>query len=159
MITTATRRNISTPPKYHYYHQVTLNDHLFPTGFAHLPASLLIKKSLSGREMQVIVGSTSKVAGATVAKFAKELTKHMRVSRGWSIVNVSVKRMEFRELPPSEHVNIPKATLPPDRRIAGLSAQVDVRAEVLPVETAARQRKMLHGTTLVHSHRGSACLR
>jgi hypothetical protein len=83
-----------------YYSLVALNDHLRPTGFAHLSASLLMKKSPLGREIKVIVGSPSKVSDATVIKFAKKLTKHMRVSRGWSAVSVDVQSMEIPELPP-----------------------------------------------------------
>ena len=33
-------------------------------------------------------------------KFAKNLTKHIRVSRGWSAVSATVQSMEIRELPP-----------------------------------------------------------
>jgi len=34
-----------------------------------------------------------------VIKFAKNLTKHIRVSRGWSAVSATVQSMEIRELP------------------------------------------------------------
>jgi hypothetical protein len=75
----------------HYYSLVTLNDHLFASGFAGMRASLLARKSPDGREIKVIVASPSKVSEGTVVKFAKKLTKHMRVSRGWSAVSASVQ--------------------------------------------------------------------
>jgi hypothetical protein len=83
-----------------YYSLVTLNDHLFPSGFAGMGASLLARKSPSGREIKVVVASTSKVSGGTVTKLAKKLTKHIRVSRGWSAVGVSVQSMQIADLPP-----------------------------------------------------------
>jgi hypothetical protein len=35
-----------------------------------------------------------------VIKFAKNVTKHIRVNRGWSAVSATVQSMEIRELPP-----------------------------------------------------------
>ena len=84
----------------HYYSQVTLNDHLFAAGFAGMRASLLARKSPAGREIKVVVASPSKVSDSAVIKFAKKLTKHMRVSRGWSAVSASVQSMQIGELPP-----------------------------------------------------------
>ena len=84
----------------HYYSLVTLNDHLFAAGFAGMRASLLARKSPEGREIKVVVASPSKVSDSAVIKFAKKLTKHMRVSRGWSAVSATVQSMEIRELPP-----------------------------------------------------------
>jgi hypothetical protein len=84
----------------HYYSLVTLNDHLFPAGFAGMRASLLARKSPAGREIKVVVSSPSKVSEGTVIKFARNLTKHMRVSRGWSAVSATVQSMEIGELPP-----------------------------------------------------------
>ena len=83
-----------------YYSLVTLNDHLFAAGFAGMRAALLARKSPAGREIKVIVVSPSKVSDSTVIKFAKTLTKHIRVSRGWSAVSAAVRSMEIGELPP-----------------------------------------------------------
>ena len=82
-----------------FYQRVTLKDHLFPAGFAGLCASLTIEESHAGREIQVIVGSPRKVLEADVVKFAKELTRQIRISRGWSVLKVVVEPLEFRELP------------------------------------------------------------
>jgi hypothetical protein len=84
----------------HYYSLVTLNDHLFPSGFAGMGASLLASKSPAGREIKLVVSSPSKVSEGTLIKFAKKLTKHMRVSRGWSAVSATVQSMQIVELPP-----------------------------------------------------------
>ncbi|MBV8898720.1 MAG: hypothetical protein JOY92_01235 [Verrucomicrobia bacterium] len=54
----------------------------------------------SGREIQVIVGSPSKVADATVVQFAKELTKPLRLGRGWRDVNATVQPLQSHDLPP-----------------------------------------------------------
>jgi hypothetical protein len=51
------------PPKNNYYNEVILND---PT--------LTVDNPVSGHEIQVIVGSPSKVAKGTLIEFAKELT-------------------------------------------------------------------------------------
>ncbi len=83
----------------HFYSLVTLNDHLFAAGFAGMRASLLARKSPAGREIKVVVASPSKVSEGTVIKFAKKVTKHIRVSRGWSAVSVSVQSMQIGELP------------------------------------------------------------
>jgi len=82
-----------------YYSLVTLNDNLFATGFAGMRASLLVRKSPVGREIKVVVASASKVSEGAVIKFAKKLTKHLRVSRGWSAVSATVQSMQIAELP------------------------------------------------------------
>ena|GEM_PF-1716819 len=79
----------------------TFYDHrLFP-GFAGIMrASMLAQENrLQGREIKVVVASPSKVSEGAVIKFAKKVTKHMRVSRGWSFVSASVQSMGIRELP------------------------------------------------------------
>jgi hypothetical protein len=83
-----------------YYSLVTLNDHLFAAGFAGMRASLLARKSPAGREIKVVVASPSKVSDSAVIKFAKKLTKHIRVSPGWSAVSATVQSIEIRELLP-----------------------------------------------------------
>jgi hypothetical protein len=49
---------------------------------------------------RVVVGSPSNVPEGKAIKFAKKVTKHIRVSRGWSFVTASVQFMGIRELPP-----------------------------------------------------------
>ncbi|MGA8476972.1 MAG: hypothetical protein WB696_03340 [Chthoniobacterales bacterium] len=84
----------------HNYSLVTLNDRLFP-GFAGIMrASMLARESLLGREIKVVVANPSNVAEGKAIKFAKKVTKHIRVSRGWSFVSASVESMGIRELPP-----------------------------------------------------------
>ena len=91
----------------HNYSLVTLNDRLFP-GFAGIMrASMLARESLLGREIKVVVASPSNVAEGKAIKFAKKVTKHIRVSRGWSFVSASVESMGIRELPP---LGIPQQT-------------------------------------------------
>jgi len=51
------------PPENKYYNEVILNE---PT--------LTVDNPVSGHEIQVIVGSPSKVAKGTLIEFAKELT-------------------------------------------------------------------------------------
>src|SRR5258708_29494633 len=88
------------PSENHYYSLVTLNDQLFAAGFAGMRASLLARKSPTGLEIKVVVASPSKVSDSAVIKFAKTLTKHIRVSRGWSAVSAAVQSLEIGELPP-----------------------------------------------------------
>lgn len=84
----------------HHYSLVTLNDHLFP-GFAGVMCSSMIaKKSLLSREIKVVVASPSNVTEGKAINFAKKVTKHIRVSRGWSFVSASVQSTGVRELPP-----------------------------------------------------------
>jgi hypothetical protein len=81
------------------YSLVTLNDRLFP-GFAGvMRASMVARNSLSSREIKVVVASPSKVAEGKAIKFAKRITKHIRVSRGWSFVSATVEPMQVGELP------------------------------------------------------------
>ena len=77
------------PPENNYYSEVILND---PT--------LTVTNPVEGHEIQIIIGSPSKVAKGTLIDFAKKLTEHTRVNQGWSGVHVIVEPMEFRELPP-----------------------------------------------------------
>ena len=77
------------PPENNYYNEVILND---PT--------LTLDNPVAGHEIQMIVGSPSKVAKGTLIDFAKKLTEHARVNQGWSGVHVIVEPREFRELPP-----------------------------------------------------------
>jgi hypothetical protein len=58
------------------------------------------KMPRSGREIQVIVSSPSKVADATVVQFAKELTNNLRLHQGWRDVHATVQRLQAHELPP-----------------------------------------------------------
>jgi len=87
------------PSENHYYNLVTLNDQLFAAGFAGMRASLLARKSPAGLEIKVVVASPSNVPEGKAIKFAKKVTKHLRVSRGWSFVSASVQFMGIRELP------------------------------------------------------------
>jgi hypothetical protein len=76
------------PLENHYYTKVVLNDNM--------PAD----DSLSGREIQLIVGSPAKLAESTLIDFASEFTKNIRKSQGWRTLQVNVEPMEFQELPP-----------------------------------------------------------
>ena len=60
-------------------------------------ASMLARESLLGREIKVVVANPSNVAEGKAIKFAKKVTKHIRVSRGWSFVSASVESMGIRE--------------------------------------------------------------
>ena len=73
----------------YYYSEVILND---PT--------LTVDNPVSGHEIQVIVGSPSKVAKGTLIEFAKELTEHIRGNQRWSGVHVTVEPIELQDLPP-----------------------------------------------------------
>jgi hypothetical protein len=42
-------------------------------------------------KIKVIVGSPSHIGEGKAINFAKKVTKHLRVSRGWSFVNASVE--------------------------------------------------------------------
>ena len=82
------------------YRLVTLNDRVVP-GFAGIMReSVREKKSLSDRELKVVLASPCHVSEGKAIKFAKKVTKHIRVSRGWSFVSASVQSMGIRELPP-----------------------------------------------------------
>jgi hypothetical protein len=82
------------------YSLVTLNDRVVP-GFAGIMReSVRTKDSPEAREIKVVVASPSQVSEGKAIKFAKDLTKHIRVSRGWSFVSASVQPMEISNLPP-----------------------------------------------------------
>jgi hypothetical protein len=87
------------PPENNYYDEVILND---PT--------LTVNNPVEGHEIQIIIGSLSKVAKGTLIEFAKKLTEHTRVNQGWSGVHAIVESRDFRELSPLENRRIPKAT-------------------------------------------------
>ena len=81
------------------YSLVTLSDRVVP-GFAGIMrASMLARQSNFPPEIKVIVGSCSRVAEGKAINFAKKVTKHMRVSRGWSFVNASVEHLRNQVLP------------------------------------------------------------
>lgn len=82
------------------YSLVTLNDRVVP-GFAGiLRESVRARKSVSDRELKIVVAGPSRVPEGKAMKFAKKVTKHIRISRGWSFVSASVQSMGIRELPP-----------------------------------------------------------
>jgi hypothetical protein len=76
------------PSTNHHYAKVILNDNL--------PA----EDSLSGREIQLIVGSPKKLAESHLVEFASEFTRHIRASQGWGTVHIVVQPIELQELPP-----------------------------------------------------------
>jgi hypothetical protein len=76
------------PSENHHYTKILLNDNS-PTD-----------DSVSGHEIQLIVGSQSKKGESALVEFALEFTKHMRVSQDWKTVHVVVEPMTFQELPP-----------------------------------------------------------
>jgi hypothetical protein len=81
------------------YSLVTLNDRVVP-GFAGIMReSVREKNSLSDRELKVVVASSSHVSEDRAIKFAKKVTQHIRISRGWSFVSASVQPMEMSNLP------------------------------------------------------------
>jgi hypothetical protein len=78
-------------PQSDSYSLVTLSDRVVP-GFAGIMrASMLASQSNFPREIKVIVGSPSHIGEGKAINFAKKVTKHLRVSRGWSFVNASVE--------------------------------------------------------------------
>ena len=77
------------PPENNYYSEVILND---PT--------LTVNNPVEGHEIQIIIGSPSKVAKGTLIDFAKKLTEHTRVNQGWSGVHAIVESRELRDLSP-----------------------------------------------------------
>jgi hypothetical protein len=76
------------PSENHYYSKIILNDNV--------PA----EDSLSGREIQLIVGSPTKLGESALVEFASEFTRHARMNQGWSTVQVTVEPIELQELPP-----------------------------------------------------------
>jgi hypothetical protein len=85
-----------------YYNEVNLHGVVRLTRLAGtgLPQATIVDNPVLGHEIQVIVGSPSKVAKGALIEFAKELTEHIRVNQGWSGEHVIVEPIEFRELPP-----------------------------------------------------------
>jgi hypothetical protein len=81
------------------YSLVTLSDHVVP-GFAGIMrASMLARQSRLAGEIKVVVAGPARVAQGRAIRFAKMVTKHIRVSRGWSFVNANVQSMEIQDLP------------------------------------------------------------
>jgi len=76
------------PPEKDHYTKVLLND------------NMPVEDSVTGHEIQLIVGSPLKLTESALVDFALEFTKHMRVNQGWNTVHVVVQPMEFQELPP-----------------------------------------------------------
>jgi hypothetical protein len=89
-------------PEKDYYNQLRLRGVVRLTRFpgSGLSQSAMVVNPVAGHEIVVIVGSTSKVAKATLIEFATKLTEHTRVNHGWSGVHVIVEPLAFRELPP-----------------------------------------------------------
>ena len=82
------------------YNLVTLNDRVVP-GFAGIMReSVRAKESASDRDLKIVASSPSNVPEGKAIKFAKKVTKHLRISKGWSFVSASVQPMGIRELPP-----------------------------------------------------------
>ena len=82
------------------YRLVTLNDRVVP-GFAGIMReSVRARKSASDRELKIVVASPSNIPEGKAIKFAKKVTKHIRISRGWSFVSASAQSMGVHELPP-----------------------------------------------------------
>jgi hypothetical protein len=53
--------------------------------------------SLSGREIQLIVGSPSQMAESALVEFASQFTRDMRTNQGWSPVHVIVEPIELQK--------------------------------------------------------------
>jgi hypothetical protein len=89
-------------PENEYYNELSLHGvvRLTPLAGAGLSQAATVDNPVAGHEIQVIVGSPSKVAKGTLIEFARELTEHIRVNQGWRGVHVIVEAREFRELPP-----------------------------------------------------------
>lgn len=76
------------PSENQYYSKVILND------------NTAADDSLSAREIQVIVGSPTKMAESALIELASEITRHTRMNQGWSTVQTTVEPIEEQELPP-----------------------------------------------------------
>jgi len=76
------------PSKNEYYSKVILND------------NAATDDSLAGREIQVIIGSATKMAESDLIALASEITRHTRMNQGWSTVQTTVESMDQQELPP-----------------------------------------------------------
>ena len=85
-----------------YYTEVSFHGVVRLTRFpgAGLSQATTVVNPVSGHEIQVIVGSPSKVAKGTLVEFAKELTEHIRGNQRWSGVHVTVEPIELQDLPP-----------------------------------------------------------
>ena len=82
------------------YSLVILNDRVVP-GFAGIMReSVRARNSASDRQLKIVVASPSNVPEGKAIKFAEKVTKHVRISRGWSFVSASVQSMGIGELPP-----------------------------------------------------------
>ena len=81
------------------YRLITLNDRVVP-GFAGIMRESVREKNPSDRELKVVVASPSRVSESKAIKFAKKVTKHVRISRGWSFVSASVESMDVSNVPP-----------------------------------------------------------
>ena len=88
-------------PENDYYNELRLHGVVRLTRFpgAGLSQATTVDNPVSGHEIQVIVGSPSKVAKGTLIEFARELTERIRVNQGWRGVHVIVAARKFRELP------------------------------------------------------------
>src|ERR1700747_1826226 len=80
------------------YSLVTLNDRVVP-GFAGVMRESVREKNPSDRELKVVVACPSQLSEGKAIKFAKKVTKHVRISRGWSFVSARVQPMEMSNLP------------------------------------------------------------
>ena len=91
-----------TLPENNYYNEVSLRGVVRLTALpgTGLSQAATVEDPIAGHEIQIIVGSPSKVAKATLIEFVTKLTEHTRVNQAWIGVHVVVEPMEFRELPP-----------------------------------------------------------
>ena len=87
------------PPENNYYSEVILND---PT--------LTVNNPVEGHEIQIIIGSPSKVAKGTLIDFAKKLTEHTRINQGWSGYTQSWSLGSYEICHRLESRRIPKVT-------------------------------------------------
>jgi hypothetical protein len=71
------------PSEDQYYAKILLND------------NLPVDDSVSGHEIQLIIGSLSKMEKSALVEFALEFTKRMRVSQCWNTVHVVVEPMRI----------------------------------------------------------------
>jgi hypothetical protein len=62
--------------------------------------SVRAKDSPEARELKVVVAGPPRVSEGKAINFAKKVTKHLRVSRGWSFVNANVELVSAQQLPP-----------------------------------------------------------
>jgi hypothetical protein len=81
------------------YCLVTLNDRVVP-GFAGIMRESVREKNPSGRELKIVVANPSRISEGKAVKFAKKVTKHVRISRGWSFVSASVESLDMTNVPP-----------------------------------------------------------